>query len=283
MIIRYATNGNKLVIPDIQKVGNSSTHYTESNYLDIFYGDFFKRDGSFTKKRKQHFYACNKLKNIIQSKIGNDYSYSELFGGIGLKAALFCDNMNSSKIQINELSDKCCDVLKDNFKNAKITCSNSFDFVFNKNYDVSVIDFNNYTLKKYSSGWKTVIDNIFSHTNKFIVLNDCSITYLNKGGRQALKTYSEILGVNVNSVDEYRKELNKFYIKNYPEWRMRVVCCCGQTDFILFEKSSDEENIDIERITKVDIDAEQPIIYVEDEDLFGGMLNELYTKKNHKS
>lgn len=277
MILKVITNKNKLIIPEGDTGGSASTHYTNSNYIDIFYGDFFKKDGTFTKKRKQHFYVCNEIKNIIQRQIGNNYSYSELFAGIGIKAAIFCDNMNKGqKIQLNELNADCAEILKQNFTEADITCGDSFYYKFKENYDVSVIDFNNYTIGKYAKGWKTLLDNVFSHTNKFVVLNDCSIVYLSRKQDLSFETYSSILGKEIHNIDEYRSAVVDFYEKEYPDWGVMYVFICGQTDFILFEKKSltvegeDKEKLDgIECIDAlVDKNLETPIIVTEN-DIFG--------------
>lgn len=277
MILKVITNKNKLIIPEGDTGGSASTHYTNSNYIDIFYGDFFKKDGTFTKKRKQHFYVCNEIKNIIQRQIGNNYSYSELFAGIGIKAAIFCDNMNKGqKIQLNELNADCAEILKQNFTEADITCGDSFYYKFKENYDVSVIDFNNYTIGKYAKGWKTLLDNVFSHTNKFVVLNDCSIVYLSRKQDLSFETYSSILGKEIHNIDEYRSAVVDFYEKEYPDWGVMYVFICGQTDFILFEKKSltvegeDKEKLGgIECIDAlVDKNLETPIIVTEN-DIFG--------------
>lgn len=277
MILKVITNKNKLIIPEGDTGGSASTHYTNSNYIDIFYGDFFKKDGTFTKKRKQHFYVCNEIKNIIQRQIGNNYSYSELFAGIGIKAAIFCDNMNKGqKIQLNELNADCTEILKQNFTEADITCGDSFYYKFKENYDVSVIDFNNYTIGKYAKGWKTLLDNVFSHTNKFVVLNDCSIVYLSRKQDLSFETYSSILGKEIHNIDEYRSAVVDFYEKEYPDWNVMYVFICGQTDFILFEKKSltvegeDKEKLGgIECIDAlVDKNLETPIIVTEN-DIFG--------------
>lgn len=268
MILEVTTNKNRLTIPEGEQTGSSSTHFTESNYIDIFYGDFFKKDGTFTKKRKQHFYVCNEIKKIIQSKIGNNYSYSELFAGIGIKAAIFCDNMNKGqKIQLNELNADCTDILKQNFTEAEITCGDSFYYEFKENYDVSVIDFNNYTLGKYNKGWKTVLDNVFNHTNKFIVLNDCSVVYLNRACDLNFKTYSDILGKDVSSIEEYRKAVVEFYERQYSEWNVLYIYNCAQTDFILFEKKSNNVKIETQECKDalVDENLETPIIVTENE------------------
>lgn len=270
MKVCYAKNKNKLVIPEIDECGCHSTKVTEANYLDIFYGDFFKKNGEFTKKRKQHFCACNEIKKIITNKIGNKFSYSELFGGIGLKAALFCDDMLSSEIQINELNPDCIDVLQNNFKNAKISCGNAFYYEFDRNYDVSVIDFNNYALSKYNKGWKSVVDNVFAHTDKFVVLNDCSIYYFNRTFDLACDTYTKILGTKINSILYYRTVIKHYYEKHYPGWQLTHIFTCPQTDFILFEKTDEYRSLDINNYALVDENLEDTIIYTEDESLFGG-------------
>lgn len=279
MILKVITNKNRLIIPKGEQTGSSSTHFTESNYIDIYYGDFFKKDKTFTKKRRQHFYVCNEIKNIIQKRIGNNYSYSELFAGIGIKAAIFCDNMNKGqKIQLNELNANCTEILKQNFTEADITCGDSFYYEFKENYDVSVIDFNNYTLGKYDKGWKVVLDNVFSHTNKFVVLNDCSIVYLSRKQDLSFETYSSILGKEIHNIDEYRSAVVDFYEKEYPDWNVMYVYICGQTDFILFEKKSSNTDTDVRVKDKsgtivckdalVDKNLETPIIVTENE-VFG--------------
>lgn len=270
MILEVVANRNKIIIPEVASTGSSSTHFTESNYIDIFYGDFFKKDRTLTKKRKQHFYVCNEIKKIIQSKIGDNYSYSELFAGIGIKTAIFCDNMNKGqKIQLNELNADCCEILGKNFTEAEITCSDAFYYKFKENYDVSVIDFNNYTLGKYTKGWKTVLDNIFSHTNKFVILNDCSQSFLNRSCEMNFKVYSKIVGRPINSIEEGRDAIIEFYKKEYTDWSIPITFICGQTDFILFERKTAEERYTIKnRDALVDTNLETPIIVTNNE-VFG--------------
>lgn len=240
MIIEIISNGNKIRVPEGKATGSGSTHFTDSNGLDILYSDFFKKSGELTKKRKQHFYACQRIKEYIQNRIGTKYSYSELFAGVGIKAALFNDDMNSKDIMLNDLDKGCVDVLRDNFLGADLYMEDSFAFEFKKNYDIHEIDINNYTILKYEKSYKGLVDNVFRHANKYVILNDCSISYVHKdGGKNSFKVYGEILGKEINTEEEFIRACVEYYENKYKGWRGVYVARCLNTNFILFEKTEE--------------------------------------------
>lgn len=260
MILRFY-NKNEIHLPEFTS-GSSSTRHTESNYLDVFRGDFLKKDNSLLKKRRQHLKACYNLKQIIEEK-GKIRSYSELLGGIGIKAALFCEK--EVEIHLNELNSVCAEVLKLNFKEQNITQGDAFEYKFDRTYQLSVIDFNNLTLKRFSEGWKELVNNVAKHTEEYFILNDCSVSHINRGLTAAMETYTRIFCAEVKTKDDYYKELKKYYEKEIPGWQMVNIQHCGQTDFILFKKT--DKGVKLVRHKIIDEELKEPIMYVE-EDFF---------------
>ena len=117
----------------------------------------------------------------IHKVISGEYNtYLDLLGGVGLTGRIFKEV--GVQCVFNDLNLECREILKANNPASLVTAQDMFDYEFIHGIpDVTLVDFNDFTLKKYQEKYKKVLDNVFRNTRKYVVVNDCSVFYLKMG------------------------------------------------------------------------------------------------------
>lgn len=236
----YINNCTHIDIGEVtQASGSGSTSISSTPFITSFLKKM-KGDQIHTGAQMRA-YCLNQLHKRIQGKYE---SYFENLGGIGLTGKIFGKGLDPNNICLNDLSDECVKILKKNFPNSTITQENMYDYPHKRKFDLSFCDYNNFTLKKYliEYGWPT--RKVFSNTNKYVIINDCSVFYLNKG-KKSFEVYSKLLGEKVVDRPSFFKSLKKFYGKEFPNWKLVSVDMFRETSYLLFEKTKDICGLDV--------------------------------------
>jgi hypothetical protein len=177
----------------------------------------------FSAEQTNHRHEC--VRRLQQKIVGRYSSLLDPMAGSGVDAAMF----NAPITLVNDLDPACGAILKQKF--SRVT---DFDF-FDPNQrrdlyslikpDLIELDFNNFTLAKWHGGkYKPEMEDTLKTARKFLILNDCSSFGLRMWGKRddyrKYSQYSEILGQEIKSVDEYRAALPTFWHRVYPDWEV---------------------------------------------------------------
>lgn len=196
-----------------------------------------------------------KLKALanIQNGIKGDYeSYLELLAGMGMTAKIFGEGLEAENIELSDLSDECYQILKQNFPESVVIREDMHGYHHWTKYDLTFLDFNNCTMRRFLEDYKGVIEPVFANTNKYVVINDCSVFYL-KYGAEAYKNYSKLMGVELSGTkDDFYQKSKEFYKKLFPEWSLIEVQAFRDTSFLLFKKG-DWSSLSVTVLDKEDI------------------------------
>jgi hypothetical protein len=158
-------------------------------------------------------------------------SYLDLLAGIGLSARIF---ENEQPCALNELDEKCGQVLLKNFQN-KPSRWNMFEMPMAHRLQAVFADFNNFTFKRYFTEYKPVLDWLFQNSQRHVILNDCSLFYF-RYGKQSFMNYSGILGEEIESIADYFLAIRGFYERAYPGWWLVQAEYFRESSFLLFSR-----------------------------------------------
>lgn len=174
--------------------------------------------------------------SILQNSLHKEYeSYLDLLGGIGLTGKIFGDVPKYS--YLNDLDPTCVDILKDNYFKGNVFNQDMFDFDFKRRFDLILADFNDFTLRKYERLYKEVLDKMFDCSDKFVIVNDCSI-YSLKFGQKSFINYSSILGTRIATLEDYFPAVKRYFEERHKGWKLIKVEAFRNSSFLLFHKGN---------------------------------------------
>jgi hypothetical protein len=248
MIELSLINGQTLSLPDDLGAERTAGNCKSSSIATSFLSKFSKVTNGGTKlhaEKLMHLYCLSKIQERI---IGTYRTYFEPLAGAGLTARLF--SAPPVKPFFNELDEACRDVLRSNYPKASITSQDMFALKYKRNFDVIFLDFNNFTLKKFTTVYADVMRAAFAHANKYVIVNDCSVFYLSRG-EKAFEVYSKILGEPVKTYDEFYPALKRYYRKAALNWNLVAVERFYASSYLLFKAGAYTKTLDVrERTTK---------------------------------
>ena len=219
--------GKKIIINDSYfndyEVENRGGH---TSYLN----EFLK--GTLNSDFKYRIKCYSLLHEIIT---GSYESYLDIFGGVGLTGRIFADVRKHSFF--NDLDPTCVKVLKDNYFPGNIFSQDVNNFNFKRKFDLILADFNNFTLKRYIDEFKPILTKILQTSNKYVIVNDCSLFYLRYGER-SFANYSKLYGKTVSTREEYFEVNKMFFEANHPGWKIKHTEAFSSSSFVLFEKTN---------------------------------------------
>ena len=176
--------------------------------------------------------SCLERLKARMEALGGYKSFYEPLAGIGLSARLF----GAKETYLNDLDPGCQSILKGNFYGeCTVTGKDAYETPFPLS-DLIFLDFNAFTLKRClgkSSEYNAPVTRAFSSSRKFVVLNDCSNFYF-RYGKSSYAVYSKLLGIPINSFEEYFRAARVIWQHKYPEWQMVHVAAFKDSSFQLF-------------------------------------------------
>jgi len=214
--MKIICNGATITLPDLKGIstaGTGSTSAIETSFLSEFKARLTK-DNQINNEERMRAYCLNELHKIIQ---GDYQSYFEPLGGVGVTASIFSED--PLQTHLNELDDSCLNVIRQNFPTWTLYQQDMFKFEYPQNFDTIFLDFNNYTVQKYGTVYYDVVQAAAKHCNQYLIINDCSVFYLNRGAK-SFETYSKILGETVTNYDDFYPVLKEFYEEELPGWTL---------------------------------------------------------------
>lgn len=225
-------NGTQIKLPNLNEIetaGDGKTSSIETSFLSEFKKRLTKNN-EINNEERMRAYCLQKIQDVIRGKY---LSYFEPLGGVGVTASIFSED--SFETYVNELDDACLEVIKNNFPTWTRYQQDMFKFEYSQNFDTIFLDFNNYTLAKYANTYYDVVHSALSHCNKYLIINDCSVFYLNRGAK-SFEVYSKLLGEDVRDYKEYYPALFRFYADEFPGWRLERVETFYASSYLLFSK-----------------------------------------------
>lgn len=171
----------------------------------------------------------------LQKKISGTYkSYFDLMGGVGLTGRIYGEE--GVECRFNDISKDCVEIIKYNYPSSDVYNENMFDLVYSSYFpDLILIDFNDYTYKKYLSLYKKVLSRALNASRKYVIINDCSVFYL-RYGKKAYEVYSNLLGKEIESKPEFFQEMASFYKEEFPDWNLTDIETFGSSSLMLFRR-----------------------------------------------
>lgn len=195
-----------------------------------YVNEFLK--GTLNSDFKYRIKCYSELHNLLE---GSYESYLDIFGGVGLTGRIFADVRKHSFF--NDLDPTCVKILKDNYFPGNVFSQDVNTFNFKRKFDLILADFNNFTLKRYIDEFKPVLSNILETSNKYVIVNDCSLFYLRYGER-SYANYSKLYAKTIASREEYFEANKWFFEANHPGWRIKHTEAFSSSSFVLFEKTT---------------------------------------------
>jgi hypothetical protein len=235
------SNGSSIDLgsTDVETNGTGKTSAIHTSFLSEFSRKLkWNKDRTAANvhiEERMRAYCLDKVRRRI---VGRYESYFEPLGGVGVTARIFGAACESS-VGLNELDDACLEILKHNFPDAVVYQQDMFKFAWSKKVDadLSFCDFNNYTLLKFEGVYNDVTHKLFAHSKKFVVINDCSNFYLNRGTKSFAR-YSQILGDNVDCFYGFYLALRDYYKRHFPDWTLRSVDRFYASSYLTFERDN---------------------------------------------
>lgn len=232
-------------------------HHTRKSF-SYFYGQFSIQKWCFMK---------------LHDRIEGSYTtFLDMLGGLGCTGRIFGGAPEDT--YLNEWDGACVEALKKNFVPENVFQQDGSTFPFDRNYDVTLADFNNFTLRKLQDEYRGFLDNMLAHTDRYAIITDCSNFYL-RYGESSYKTYEKFLGTFEHTHEGFYQAYSAYLRKLYPEWRLVAVEYFTNSAYFLLEKTDEEREVEVTFNSRDDLKAARPLILyreVEDgdgEDVFG--------------
>lgn len=203
----------------------------DSSYLEKFIKRY-KSSAAYREKLLPLKLQC--LMNL-RARLDPFDSYLDLLAGLGMSGRIFA----AQEMTLNDRCPYCFSILEKNFPDA---CVEKADmFLYNPpRADLVFGDFNNGTLKRFTSLYKPVLDLLFVKAKQYLILNDCSVFYL-KYGAQAYQTYGRFMGVELDGTrEDFYRHVRDFYKRLYPAFSLTRIEAFADTSFLLFERGDFE-------------------------------------------
>ena len=200
------------------------------------------KDSPRRAKRASHLDVLNKdvrsdllfrlaMHQDILAHIQPHKSFLDLAAGIGITTRMF----EAKHIHANDLDPECCKILKHNFPKANVTQHNYLDLPFKRNYDLILIDFDNYTVLNFGKHFK-LLKRVFAHANQTVILCDCACFCMHVEGNR--KGYAEYLRTPIDNYDDYCRAIKQYYEEEFPEWKLTLIEWFKNAAYVVFEKNT---------------------------------------------
>ena len=238
-------NGKTLSIPESE--GRARPQWSsETPYIEKFLNR--ARSKNFLPKTLSVKLEC--LSNLKEA-IGGYSSYFEPLAGIGITAKLL--EAYPTWTYLNEMDEECRKVLEVNFQGAAISGTDSISNPeFGIAPDVTFLDFNNYTMRKWTDSIG-LLEYAFRATKQAVIVNDCSVFHL-RYGKKSFENYSRFLGVPVENHLEFFYAAKMWYAKRLEGWFLTNVEYNIETAFLLFKR--EDSGLRVNRVSPESVDAQ---------------------------
>lgn len=240
---------------------NVNDHYDDDEYSAI--ANQLIKFYFFVKESYSYFYGEYSLRMMCfmkhQARIEGQYdTFLEMLGGLGCTARIY--GTSPEKTFINEWDDACVAELKKNFPPENVFQTDATTFKFNgQEYDVTLADFGNFTLKKYLDTYHPFIDNMLGGTAKFAIITDCSNFYL-RYGESSYKTYEDHLGRTFeHSIEGFYRAYAEFWAERYPGWKLIGVEYYRDAGYLLLARTTEEIELKINHNSREAVLADRPL------------------------
>lgn len=210
----------------------------EGRNSNTSYINEFKIKDDKIKCNSDFYFRLICYKNILEKIKGTYSSNLDLFGGVGITAKLFSgENVNT---YVNDIDENCLNILMDNFEN--VLSFDSFKFDIKSKFDLILSDYNDFTVSKFikDRGYFESLEKILQHSNKYVIINDCSVFYL-KYGEKSFKVYSDLLNSKINCFEDLILSEKKLFEESFPGWKVVNIEYFHNSSFFLFQKTESEE------------------------------------------
>lgn len=213
-------------IPDeLIEVQDKPKMNAHTSYLERF---------CYNIKHNKRYYTNFRLKMQclanIKKAVGDLESYFDIMAGLGFSARIF----EADAMVLNDLCPKCSSVLDLNFID-KVTSEDLFTMDWVDSYDMIFADFNNFTMKSYEQQYSPIMESVFNSAERYVLLNDCSVFYLNYGPK-SYKTYSKFFKKPINDRHQYYAAAKEFFHEEFQDWWLTRIESFKEASFMLFER-----------------------------------------------
>lgn len=186
---------------------------------------------------------------FLKHSITPSVYYSEPLAGVGLTARVM--GAGFEKLYLNDNSLDCLESLHLNFSTAEVTGADlrSLDFECG---DLTFLDFNNFTFRRRNN-FEEVLRYTFKYSSTYVILNDCTPFYF-RYGPSSFEVYSKMLGLPIETVEDYFAAIAPAWTVRYPGWYLVAVGWFRDTSFQLFSRMP--QSLTIRKFTIEDVPLE---------------------------
>lgn len=226
-------NGEQILLSNEFLKGDFEGRNSHTSYLN----EFKIKDGNVSLN-SDFLFRLICYKNLYVKLKGKYKSNLDCFGGVGITAKIFSDS--NSETFVNDIDENCLKILSDNFQNVlNVDC---FNFKLGRKFDLVLADFNDFTISKFinKKEYFDALKNILDHSNKYVIINDCSVFYL-KYGVKSFEVYSKLLNSEIKSFEDLFTAEKKYFENEFKEWKVICIEYFHNSSFILFEKSGSND------------------------------------------
>jgi hypothetical protein len=255
MVMKVCVRGYEpIVIPREMAVRETGAFNDQTPYVAKLVTRLNKP--AYREKTLPRKLVCLEATKRRMMSLGGYKTFAEPMAGVGLSARIF--EKPGCKMFLNDLDVGCRKILTHNFVKQPSPTSLDVKTMGLPSADVVFIDFNDFTLKRYMktvTKYKHVIDEATRVSEKFVIINDCSLFYF-RYGANSYETYSRLMKEPITGVEDYFVALRRLFRKNYPDWWLIEANYFRDTSFLLMSREKGK------LVTRYANDVE-PIVTVE--------------------
>jgi hypothetical protein len=280
MIFRLNRIGKQIVVPNsLLRFKNRVTEPTDAPVINMVYDGWTGSTSwyeEFLRKNSENNYRFllgeNSMRMLchynLQQKVAGQYqAYLEPLAGAGFSAKIF--EQDPAKVFVNDLDPLCHEILKQNFPAENVFaenvgCPHCRQILYGgpaKVAELVFLDFNDCTIGKVCKQYNAIIDDTFKMPNaRFLIINDCTPFLLNHG-KNGYGPVSRVLGVTVQTRDEYYRATVGFFATRWPEWQLTDVEHFSASGYLLFRRQlADGQPLRINFNTREDLDKNPMLV-----------------------
>lgn len=176
-----------------------------------YWEEFCTKNGKLGADFKRRYYFQQK---IVESLKGKYKSYCDPMAGLGIIASMFEDE--GVRMFLNDLDPVCANTLCDNFPDAEVWQKDYNNLHIHKDFDVTFLDFNNFTAKRYMNNefnLKTFLNEMMVITNDCIIINDSTPFYL-RYGKKSYEVVGKAIGEEIRNYHEYLAAMSDIFYEH---------------------------------------------------------------------
>lgn len=175
-----------------------------------YWEEFCTKNGKVGSDFKRRYY----FQQLIAKSLKGTYkSYLDPMAGLGIVASMF--DGEGINLYLSDIDEVCYRSLKHNFEGEVVLQGDYNHAWYTAWYDVSFLDFNNFTAKRFMENEFKLNDfllKVMKCTNDVIIINDSTPFYLRYGAK-SYKVVGDAVGQEIHTYEEYLVAMSNLFLE----------------------------------------------------------------------